>query len=235
MKKNWFGTAAAGSLLLFVWGCSESGSSSGYFTDSDKKYEIKSGIVEFSPIEIMGVTTKRTIYFDDYGNTELEESISEGNIFGLTSKSHSVSMVKDGFAYIYDIQKLENGKDITEKVVTKTKLVPDMLSTMQQFALSEEMKKSFDYREEGNETVAGVRGVKYSVCLNKDFPDSRITGVHYKNVVLKTELGGMLVVANRFEENPQIPTSTFKLPVGYTVQELDLNNLESPQSETPGE
>ena len=231
MKKNWLGITLLGLLFVFACGCTGGGSSDDSYNELGK-YGIKSGIVEFAPIEIMGVTTKQTIYFEDYGNTELEENISVGNIFGLTSKTYSVSLVKDGYVYTYDILKLENGKDVTEKVLTKAKLVPDMLSAMQQFSISEDMKKNFDYREEGFEIVAGVKGIKYSICLNKDFPDSRITGVHYKNVVLKTQLGGVLVVASRFEENPPIPSSKFKLPAGYTVQELDINNLGNLQGDT---
>ena len=227
--KNWLGIAAV-SLLLF-YGCTDSDSSNGSM-GGNGKYGIKSGIVEFAPVKIMGVTTTRTIYFDDYGNTEMEETLSEGNVFGLTSKLHSITLVKEGYVYTYDVQKLENGKDVTEKVLTKARLIPDMFSSMQQFAISDDMKKTFGYKEEGRETVAGVKGIKYSICSNKDFPESRISGVHYKNIVLKTELGGVIVIATRFEKNPFIPSSKFMLPVGYTVQDLDIVSSERIQSDT---
>lgn len=220
MKTYWFSQLVSGFLLVFASGCTPSGPTDRPLNES-QKYGIKSGIVEFSPVDIMGVVTKRTIYFDDYGSTELEETIAKGNVFGLTSELHSVSLVKDGYVYTYDLHKLENGNDITSKVVTKARLVPYMLSSLQQFSITKEMKKNLSYKEEGHEDVAGVRGTKYSICLNKDFPESIISGVHYKNVVLKTHLGGVLVIASRFQENPQLPTSLFLLPEGYTVHDLD--------------
>ncbi|SDD22794.1 hypothetical protein [Williamwhitmania taraxaci] len=227
MKMYWISKWVLGFIFIFVWGCSPSGSNDQPFNES-RKYGIKSGIVEFAPIDIMGVVTKRTIYFDDYGSTEREETIAKGNIFGLTSESHSISLVKDGYVYTYDLHKLENGKDITSKVVTKARLVPYMLLSLQQFSITKEMKKNISYKEEGYEVVAGFRGNKYSICLNKDFPESIISGVHYKNVVMKTHLGGVLVIASRFQENPQIPTSLFLLPKGYTVHDLDVNNEGNP-------
>lgn len=223
MTRNWFGRLVVFLSLISVGGCSWFNKDSA--DEASGRYGLKSGIVEFTPVVIMGVKTQRTIYFDDYGNTEVEETISEGDIFGLTSKTHSIALIKDGFLYTYDVLKLENGRDVTKKVLTKAKVMPDMLIGMQQFTISEELKKNYDYKQEGYEKVAGVKGIKYSVCLNRDFPEIRIEGVQYKNVVVKTELGGIFVVASRFVENPDIPASRFALPVGYTLQELDWNSV----------
>jgi len=229
MVRNWFGRLVVFFSLISVSGCSWFNKDSA--DETSGRYGLKSGIVEFTPVVIMGVKTQRTIYFDDYGNTEVEETISEGDIFGLTSKTHSVALIKDGFIYTYDVLKLENGRDVTKKVITKAKVTPDLLIGMQQFTISEELKKSYDYKHEGYENVAGVKGVKYSLCLNKDLPGKRIEGVHYKNVVVKTELGGIIVVASRFVENPDMSASLFVLPVGYTLQELDWNRV----SDTPSD
>lgn len=44
-----------------------------------QKYTVKSGIVEYETVA-MGITMKKTLYFDDFGKKECEESFFEGNL-----------------------------------------------------------------------------------------------------------------------------------------------------------
>lgn len=44
-----------------------------------QKYDVKSGIVEYETVA-MGITMKKTLYFDDFGKKECEESFFDGNL-----------------------------------------------------------------------------------------------------------------------------------------------------------
>ncbi|NTV99036.1 MAG: hypothetical protein HGA70_07725 [Chlorobiaceae bacterium] len=189
-----------------------------------RPYEIKSGIVHFKPVIMMGVKVTETLYFDDYGLKEARESVTDSDIMGTKNHEEKVEIRDGNYMISYAIKSIVNGKDETSKEATRTNIgdMRELAAAMGKSMDVNEMKKNMDYREEGPETVAGVTGRKYSVALDKSKPDIRVSGVMYKNIVLKSELAGMSVEASSIEENASVPSDKFAIPAGYTVKDVDL-------------
>jgi len=191
------------------------------------RYGIKSGIVTYAPYEMMGIKVTQTTYFDDYGKKEAQEILSEGEMMGIKTKSHSMNILADGYSISYELENTVNGKDNAKKVAKKMKVTGNPFGSLDLSSFTEEVKKNYDYKEEGTETVAGVEGTKFSMTLNKDKADSRITGVLYKNIMLKSEMKmanmKISLLASKFEQNATIPAEKFGIPAGYTVEEVNMN------------
>lgn len=225
----------AGILLLsamtLMTGCSgkqdsaKSGSTAeNSLSSTPKRYELKSGVVYYAPMVIMGIKTVQTLYFDDYGRREARESVTDSNIMGMTSHERKMDITDNDAVISYEIEKIVNGKDETSKEATKTSMkdVREMAMQMGNAFDVEEMRKNFDYREEGTEMVAGVTGKKYSISLNKEKTDARVYGVLYKNIALKSQMAGITMQAEKIEENAAVPSSKFEVPAGYTIREVNL-------------
>lgn len=223
---------------FFILSCSGSGAKNQTGTsaaDGTKKYEIKSGVVYYKPIVIMGgVKSTEILYFDEYGNKEAHETLSEASIMGMTTKERKMTITNGDNTITYELEKIENGQDITSKEAQKIKLTDDMKAMAQMFANlsdAEQLKKDMDYREEGTEMVAGVMGKKISIVLNKQMPDSRIYAVTYKNIPMKTEIAGIKMEVEKIEENVSVDPSKFKVPDGYTIVEMDMEKAMGPEPE----
>ncbi len=187
------------------------------------RYGIKSGIVSFQTYDMMGVKMTQTTYFDDYGKKECQEIISEMEMMGMKTKQHTMSIMADGYSINYQLENSVNGKDETKKVATKTKISGNPFGSIDYSTFTDEVKKQYDFKEEGTETIAGVEGTKFSMALNKNKINERITGVMYKNIMLKSsmKMSGLEInlVASKFDQNVEIPADKFGIPAGYTVQE----------------
>lgn len=187
------------------------------------RYGIKSGIVTFEPYEMMGVKITQVTYFDDYGKKEAQETSSEMEMMGMKTKQHNMSIMADGYSITYQLENLVNGKDELKKVAKKTKISGNPFGSMDFSTLTDELKKRYDYQELGNETVAGAEGTKFSFVMDKSKPNDKIIGVVYKNVMLKSamKMSGFEInlVANKFDQNVEIPADKFGIPAGYTVEE----------------
>jgi hypothetical protein len=196
---------------------------------SAKKYEIKSGIVYYKPIEIMkGSKTQEILYFDDYGRKEAKINTTEINMMGISNKEKSVTITDGDYSISFTLEKIENGKDVTEKVARKMKISGNLAQLGIAAAMTADIKKlteEFDYREEGSEVVAGVSGKKISMALNKEKKNERIFAVTYKNILLKTEMMGIKVEAEKIEENVSVPANIFSIPDGYKVEEVNMDDL----------
>lgn len=190
------------------------------------RYGIKSGIVSFEQYDMMGVKMTQTTYFDDYGAKECQEIISEMDMMGMKTKQHSMSIMADGYSINYQLENMVNGKDETKKTATKVKIAGNPFGGFDFSTFTAEIKEKYDYKEEGSETVAGVEGIKFSMTMDKTKANDRITGVMYKNIMLKTsmKMSGFAInlVAKSFEENATIPAAKFEIPAGYTVEETKL-------------
>ncbi len=192
-------------------------------SSTPRRYELQSGIVTYEPMVLMGIKSVTTLYFDDYGRREARESVTDSNIMGMKSHEKKVDITDGDFMISYEAEKIVNGKDETSKVATKTDLRKFKEMAMKMGAeIGEQMKKDFDYREEGSEVIAGVTGTKYSVSLNREQKDQRVYGVLYKKIALKTQMGAITVKAATIEENVAVPATKFEVPTGYTIKEVDL-------------
>ncbi len=230
MKFKLLSTAIILSFILFSVSCSnKSGDQSTSTTDSVvsettdvtsalsvKKYEIKSGIVTYVT-EVMGMKNSQTLYFDDYGATELQQTVTSIEMMGIKSRTVSVSLTKDGFKYDYELENMTNNENKLVKEIKKSaaNYVPSADMGKMAATMTDEMKKKYEYKEEGSETIAGKSGMKFSMKVGA----SKITGVIYKKVMLKTEMEMMTMKAEKFEENVTIPAGTFELPKDYKIVE----------------
>ncbi len=219
------------STLTLVSGCAKKTDSvtSGGTTESSsiatpKRYELQSGVVTYEPMEIMGIKSVSTLYFDDYGRKEARETVTDSNIMGMKTHEKKVDITDGDYLISYEVEKIVNGKDETSKVATKTDMrkARQMAMKMVKGFDLEQMKRDFDYREEGSEEVAGVTGTKYSVSFNKERKEERVYGVLYKKISLKTQMAGMTIKAARIDENVSVPSIKFEVPAGYTIKEVDL-------------
>jgi hypothetical protein len=218
------------STLTLISGCAKKSDSakSGSPTESSsistpKRYELQSGIVTYEPLVIMGIKSVSTLYFDDYGRREARETVTDSNIMGMKSHEKKMDITDGDYLISFELEKIVNGKDETSKVATKIDLkkMRKMAMKMVNGLDPDQMKKDFDYREEGPEVVAGVTGIKYSVSLNKEKKNERVYGVLYKKIALKSEMAGMTIKAAKIEENIPVPSIKFEVPAGYTIKEVD--------------
>jgi len=228
MKKAFYFVFIA--LISLTWACSETGSDKQNNESKDsllnseniestiqgQRYGIKSGIVYYEPMDIMGIKTTQILYFDDYGKKECREIIVEGNIMGMKTKKHSMSILDGDYSINFDLENITNNKDELKKEATKVN-IKDAMSNMDLSHLTEEMKKQMDYKEEGREQVAGINGTKYSVKFGTG--NKRMYGVMYKNVPLKADMGQIKMVASKFEENASVPAEKFIVPADYKIVE----------------
>jgi len=183
-----------------------------------KKYDIKSGIVTYKT-SVMGMDNSMTLYFDDYGAKEMRETVTELKMMGTVSRKVTISLEKDGFRYNYDLENTVNKENKTSKEIKKSKVYSSGSGDMGSMAstMTAEVKKQYDYKDEGTETVAGVTGTKFSMKMGK----TKMSGTLYKKIMLKTVMEMMTITATKFEENVSIPADKFELPKDYTIVETN--------------
>lgn len=176
-------------------------------SNKNGRYEIKSGIVEYTT-SMMGVEgVKQVEMFDDYGNKQA--SSTEMNFQGQKIVTHAI--IKDGFVYTYN-----EG----EKTGQKMKM-PD-LQNINFNNLTDSIKQVMNIKEEGEETFLGKTAKKFSI----NAPQNGMTGelLVWKGIPLKSTIqagGGQVnTAATKVEENPSIPASEFELPADVTFTEL---------------
>jgi hypothetical protein len=229
MKKNFLSNLLIASFIMFAISCTgKSGNQSTETKDSvkavsseqaststPKKYDIKSAIVTYKT-KVMGMTNSQELYFDDYGAKELSITTTEINMMGTVNKNVNATLKKDGYIYTYQLENIVNKEDKLKKEIRKTQALgmgSDMASSAT--TMTAEMKKQYEYKDEGTEKIAGVTGSKFSMKMGK----TKMTGVLYKKVMLKTEMEMITIVADKFEENASIPEDKFELPKDYTIIE----------------
>jgi hypothetical protein len=187
----------------------------------------KSGIIQYKPFDMMGVKMTQTLYFDEYGQKEMRETIIEGNMMGTAMKQHSIDIRDGNVSYHYDLENNMGEGSELKKEAYKTMLPEAVMEQMNLAALSDKWKKSLDYKEEGDETVAGIKGVKYSIAPDSVNPANRLIGVQYKNIPLKIVMGQLEMVAEKIDFGAKIPAEKFKVPEGYTI--IDENTVNPKQ------
>ena len=176
-------------------------------TVNKERYAIKSGIVEYNT-QVMGMDVKQTMTFDNYGKLDIQEV--EMDMMG--TKIHTVTLTRDG--YIYNL-------DMVKRTGTKS-IVTSMNNANIDFEnLSEELIKKMDLKKLGTEEFLGKTCEKMSI----DYKSGGMKGTYlvYKGVALlvDTDMGSMKMklVAEKFIENPEIPSSKFEIPADITITE----------------
>ena len=170
-----------------------------------KKYDIKSGIVQFECSDPMG-THKEVLYFDDYGTKERLEKYDTKDaikeiIFSDGKQSYSVNNAKK-VAYITN-KYSSNG---TEMRFNKDEW-------------DNENKAKYDYKDLPEMQLAGKNCQVFSINSGYGITTfagwGYITLYHYQ----ETSVGIVSRKAVSIEENVQIPTDKFMVPEGYEIKE----------------
>ncbi len=230
MKNPFILVQVIGLALLISFSSCKQGSNTG--GKNGGPYGVKSGIITYKPMNMMGMSITQTIYFDDYGNREARELVTQGNMMGKEIKSHVID-IRDGLTNIhYELENIVDGQNVAKKEAYKQEIPIEMLEQQNFTNLSDEMKKKMKYKEEGTETVAGLKGTKYSMAPDSANPTVMATGVHYKNIPLKISMGGIEIIADKVDFDAKVPAEKFKVPEGYTV--VDQKNQGAP-IEIPGQ
>jgi len=222
--------------LILLFACKSGNNTSGDAAGKEgTMYGVKSGIIVYKPMNLMGMTMTQTVYFDDYGNLEAREIITEGTVMNQTMKVHAID-IRDGLTNThFELENLQNGVNIAKKEAYKETLPKEFFEKQNLAELSDELKKQMSYKEDGTETVAGIKGIRYTFAPDSSNPSMIATGVHYKNVPLKFSLQSVEMVADKVEFDVKVPAEKFKVPEGYQVIEHqlpeDLKEIE-PEKET---
>lgn len=183
----------------------------------EQPYTVKSGIVTYKPMEMMGVKVNQTLYFDEYGKKEMRETKVEGNMMGMEMRQHTIDIRDGNIVYHYELENMSGGQNIATKEAIKQTLTPDILEQINIQTMTKELKAKFNYKEEGKETVAGKEGTKYTLTPDSTNTEMRITGVHFKNIPLKFSNGQMEIIAEKVETGVSIAADKFKVPAGYKI------------------
>ncbi len=223
MKKLVILVQLIGLTLLMACNSGGAGSKSG---NPDQPYGEKSGIITYKPMDMMGVKVTQTLYFDDYGSKELRETKVEGNMMGMEMRQHTFDIRDGSTVYHYELENVSGGQDRATKDAYKSTVTADIFEQMNIETLSDKFKTKLDYKDEGTETVAGFKGVKYSIAPDSSNRDNRIVGVHYKNIPLKISLGEMEIIADKVDFGAKIPADKFKVPAGFTVVDEAANPMQ---------
>ncbi len=196
-----------------------------------KRYEIKSGIVEYK-IEgggsIFGFATKTTgtakLYFKEWGNVELRQSDEKNIAMGKTTIKHDLTKIDHGTIYTVEDE---------DKIIIKSDI--DMLKQMDKkgkniSAMGKDMMKQMGGKKIGNGKILGYN------CEIWEMMGSKIW--IYKGVALKTEANIMgfkhLEVATSAKFNTSIPEKIFNLP-NYPIKTINdmIKENASPKQPTP--
>ncbi|MEZ4887029.1 MAG: hypothetical protein R3E32_20025 [Chitinophagales bacterium] len=189
-------------------------------TDSDdnkgdgyKRYEVKSGIVEYETTGTMN-SGKETLYFDDYGRKEAKYTQTTVTVPGMNMKQTSNQLtIMDG-DWIYSI-------DLDKK--TGFKMKPEMLEKMAKNKgndlgkVGKEMLEQMGGKKVGEETVLGKN------CEIWEMSSFGTKIWIWNNLSLKNETNmmGMEIkqLATKVETNVSIPTEKFEVPNDITISD----------------
>ncbi|MGE5812385.1 MAG: hypothetical protein ACM339_12835 [Ignavibacteria bacterium] len=178
---------------------------------TNKKYKIKSGIIT-SEIEnsMIGGKINSTLYFDDFGSKECSEDMYEMEMMGQKIKTHNIRITSGDYMYNIDMEK---------KAGTKMKIYSNA-NPYDFSSISEEMKKDWNLKNEGTESILGKTCEVFS--MNNEKSKLKGTVYNWQGLTLKSEIemGGikMKTAATKIEENIPIPSEKFEVPKDIKIQ-----------------
>lgn len=176
----------------------------------EKLYTVKSGIVTME-MDMMGQKIVQEIFFDDYGAQQA--TVME---FGV-HKMRNLTI---------------DGASVMVNDAEKTAMKMPMMGAQERVNFSnldEKAIKKYKVKELGTENVAGKECKKYEVTLFMMGQPQKQTVWVYKGITLKSssksDFGTMTQTATKVLEDVEIPASTFTIPEGVTVQEMDMGMM----------
>jgi hypothetical protein len=180
---------------------------------SAKRYEVKSGMVNYTITgggNMMGIKNEthghKILYFEDYGNMEVEETEETATTMGHTEKWHRLMKIEDGMVYSVDFK---------EKVITKQD-ISKMMDGKDMSKMGKEMLKEMGGKKVGKGEVLGFPCEVWEVMGTKIW-------IH-KGITLKIESNIMGMIhkeeATEVKFGVSIPSDKLKLP-DYPTESMD--------------
>lgn len=213
-------------LLLFIASaCSKSNGTSSESTKSEgmkeagfKRYQIESGIVEYSMSGAQKGT--ETVYFDKWGMREAKYTKSELAVAGITRKSNTLSLIDGDWIYVIDLDKRTGTK--TQNPLLKQ--IADRGGTKDLAEFGEKMMRDMGGEKTGSEEIAG------KMCDIWEVKKLGSKSWVWNSVTLKVQvnMGGMEMnsTAAKFEEGASIPADRFAIPSDVKITEgADLKRM----------
>lgn len=212
-------------LLFSIYSCGDSEKDSAGneqtsgTTDFNKRYGIKSAIVEYTITGSQSGT--KTLYFDNWGMRQAEYTNSVLQVGNFIKNINLLNIIKADSNYIIDLER---------RTGTRTKNpVKKLIAELQN-------QKSFGEFGEQILLKAGAMKVGQEEFLERDCDIYEIqsTGTKmwiWKWIPLKTitKLGGIEInsVAKKIEVNVNVPEEKFTPPNDVTITEVDLDDIEN--------
>jgi len=178
-----------------------------------ERYEVKSGMVTYNITgsgNIMGMEHEthghKTLYFEDYGNVEVQETEETSTMMGRIEKQHRLVKIQDGMVYSVDYK---------QKMITKG----DMSQLMHGKDISKmgkEMLKEMGGKKIGEGEVLGLSCEVWEVMGTKMWMHKGVT------LKIKSNIMGMThkEEATEVKFGISIPSDKLKLP-DYPTQSME--------------
>ena len=179
-----------------------------------KRYEVESGMVTYTITgsgNIMGMKREthghKTLYFEDYGNVEVQETEETTTAMGRTNQLHRLVKIQDGMIYSVDYK---------QKMITKQDM-SQLINGKDMSKMGKEMLKEMGGKKVGEGKVLGFScEIWEAMGTNKMWI--------YKGVTLKTEINIMGMIqkeeATEVKFGISIPSDKLKLP-DYPTQSME--------------
>lgn len=193
-----------------------SGTASSQSLAGVKRYQIKSGVVEYT----LSGTRKgtETIYFDNWGMREAKYTQAEMSMMGFTQKQNTLTLLDGETTYNIDLDTKTGTKmetPILKELAANNKDLTDA---------GEKMMKSMGGVKIGTEVVLG------KTCDVWEIKNMQSKTWVWKNVPLKTQVNmanmQMTMIAIKFEDGAAIPADKLKIPSDVTITEgVDMKKM----------
>ena len=209
-------------LALFIVSCGKKGEegASGP-VPAGAKFGVKAGMSEMT-MEMMGMNTTVTNYWDDFGATTVTEV--KGEMMG--QKMHETSIDKDGYSIKYDGEKK-----------TGTKMPKNVHEDVSFYNMTPAQLKERGMTEAGKETFLGKECTVYEVDVDQmagavdSSAQMKVKGkiLVWNGIPMKMDMGGLMKMeTKKLEVMESVPAAKFEVPAD--VQIRDLTQASQPDS-----
>ena len=182
----------------------------------EKRYDIERAILKKNSVVVMGgmqQVISSVQYFDEYGNKESSESVTNMAGQSLTM----FSMVKDGYVY---------SANMTTKQGTKINMAAmmDDYKTVNYLNLTDEVKKKYQIEVRGNEKFFGKECNRYDLTVKIQGQSLKVSVWVWKGLSLKSSMSvaGSIITeeVTEIQEGAEIAKEKFALPEGINFIDM---------------
>jgi len=181
-----------------------------------KRYQIKSGVVEYT----LSGTRKgtETIYFENWGMREAKYTKAELSVAGFSQKQNTLTLLDGNYTYNVDLDKRTGTKMETPLLKELSASNKDLTET------GEKMMKSMGGVKIGTEVVLG------KTCDLWEIKNMKSKTWVWKGVPLKTHVSmpsmEMTIMATKLDEGASITADKFAIPADVKITEgVDMKKM----------